>query len=347
MYADRTSIIFEKTNNNVIYYIRNSIDKLVGFKYNENTYYYVKNQQCDIIGILDSNYNLIVNYRYDSWGNILSITDINGNDINDDNHVGNINPFRYRSYYYDIETKLYYLNSRYYDPMLGRFLNTDEIIGANQDIMAYNLYNYCGNNPVTNSDNFGNFFKSIVKKVLNTMRIAKKNIAIKKAVKKVSKTVKKITKSISKSNENLEDYTDELISLMFRNGGQIFQLTQVFGGFAAFGAFFDNSKESGAWNYRNSDNWEDDLGIPFPGDKKFLLCGRAITVEDFGNINYGFVGASMGISPTILYMGGGYAKIGLSLKLFKILFKPYYGDDPNDHEAVEFGIYLFNNGGYC
>lgn len=69
---------------------------------------------------------------------VLSITDINGNDINDDNHVGNINPFRYRSYYYDIETKLYYLNSRYYSPVLKRFLNSDNVAGANQDIMAYN-----------------------------------------------------------------------------------------------------------------------------------------------------------------------------------------------------------------
>lgn len=51
----------------MIYYMRNSIDKLVGFKYNDLTYYYVKNLQNDIIGILDSNYNLIVNYRYDSW----------------------------------------------------------------------------------------------------------------------------------------------------------------------------------------------------------------------------------------------------------------------------------------
>ena len=157
MYADRTSIIFEKRNNDVIYYIRNDVDNLVGFKYNDLTYYYVKNLQNDIIGILDSNYNLIVNYRYDSWGNILSITDINGNDINDDNHVGNINPFRYRSYYYDIETKLYYLNSRYYSPTLGRFLNTDNLLGANQDFSSNNLYAYCSNNPIVNVDHNGTF----------------------------------------------------------------------------------------------------------------------------------------------------------------------------------------------
>ena len=128
MYADRTSIIFEKTNNNMIYYMRNSVDNLIGLKYNNNIFYYVKNLQNDIIGILDSTYNLIVNYKYDSWGNILSITDSDGNDIIDSNHIGIINPFRYRSYYYDSETNLYYLNSRYYSPVLKRFLNADVIL---------------------------------------------------------------------------------------------------------------------------------------------------------------------------------------------------------------------------
>ena len=90
--------------------------------------------------------------------------------------------------------------------------------------MSYNLYNYCGNNPLTNSDNFGNFFKSVVNKVLNTMRIAKKNITIKKAIKKVLKTAKKITKLVSKNNEKLEDYNDKLISLMIGNSGQLFTI---------------------------------------------------------------------------------------------------------------------------
>ena len=182
MYADRTSIIIEKTNNNVIYYIRNSIDKLVGFKYNENTYYYVKNLQNDIIGILDSNCNLIVKYRYDSWGNIISITDNNGNNIVDNNHIGIINPFRYRSYYYDSETNLYYLNSKYYSPVLKRFLNADVILGANKDIMSYNLYAYCSNNPISYLDSFGNFFAKLVETIKNCISSALKNIKKKSCV---------------------------------------------------------------------------------------------------------------------------------------------------------------------
>ena len=161
-YVEGTTIIFEKRNNDVIYYIRNGVDNLIGFKYNDDLYYYVKNIQNDIIGILDSNYNLIVKYRYDSWGNILSIIDSNGNNITDTNHIGFINPFRYRSYYYDTETNLYYLNSRYYSPVLKRFLNVDCILGANQDIMSFNLYTYCGNNPIINIDMAGNFLTNII-----------------------------------------------------------------------------------------------------------------------------------------------------------------------------------------
>ena len=126
----------------MIYYIRNEVDNLIGFKYNNNIYYYIKNIQEDIIGIIDSNNNIIARYTYDTWGNILSITDSYNNSITDTDHIGCINPYRYRSYYYDTETNLYYLNSRYYNPVWGRFINADGIVGANQDILSYNLYAY-------------------------------------------------------------------------------------------------------------------------------------------------------------------------------------------------------------
>jgi len=78
----------------VIYYIRNSIDGLIGFYYNQDKYYYIKNNLNDIIGILDNDYNVVANYTYDAWGNILSITDSNGIDIrNNQNHIENINSY--------------------------------------------------------------------------------------------------------------------------------------------------------------------------------------------------------------------------------------------------------------
>ena len=158
-YLEGNDIIFEETNNNVIYYIRD-ISGLTGFKYNDNIYYYVKNLQNDIIGILDSNYQEIVKYKYDSWGNILSILDNNGNDIsNDSTHIANINPYRYRSYYYDKETNLYYLNSRYYNPKWGRFLNADELLIQKNN--GNNLFLYCNNSPSTYVDATGYYAKKI------------------------------------------------------------------------------------------------------------------------------------------------------------------------------------------
>ena len=89
-------------------------------------------------------------------GKIISVTDGSGNNVSvNNNHIGNINPLRYRGYYYDSETGLYYLNSRYYDPETGRFINADGIIGANEDLGSYNLYAYCGNNPISRADSSG------------------------------------------------------------------------------------------------------------------------------------------------------------------------------------------------
>ncbi len=132
----------------MLYYIRDDNNNLIGFKANNTTYYYKKNYQNDIIGIYDNNYNLIISYEYDDYGSILSIKDNNGIEITDPNHIENLNPFRYRSYYFDLETNLYYLNSRYYNPEWGRFLNIDNFIEVTQDTLFLNLYIYTNNNYI-------------------------------------------------------------------------------------------------------------------------------------------------------------------------------------------------------
>lgn len=108
--------------------------------------------QGDIIGILDNNLQQIVQYTYDSWGNPISIKDANGNEITDTTHIGIINPYRYRGYRYDTETGLYYLQSRYYNPEWGRFLNADNYGGQIGGILTHNIYAYCLNNPINNYD---------------------------------------------------------------------------------------------------------------------------------------------------------------------------------------------------
>ena len=94
----------------------------------------------------------MVEYKYDSWGN-HAVLDANGADIASATHIGNLNPFRYRGYYYDAETGLYFLKTRYYDPEVGRFITIDDISYIDPEtINGLNLYAYCGNNPVMNVD---------------------------------------------------------------------------------------------------------------------------------------------------------------------------------------------------
>ncbi len=139
---------------NTIYFRYNADNALIGFNLNDTEYIYLKNIQGDIEGILDLNGNLVVQYTYDAWGKLLSITDTSN--IN----LGTLNPMRYRGYYYDNETGYYYLQSRYYTPEFCRFINADEpdLIISNLELATVsNLFVYCNNNPINYIDPSGNW----------------------------------------------------------------------------------------------------------------------------------------------------------------------------------------------
>ena len=107
------------------------------------------------IMLIDSSGNVVVRYTYDAWGN-HTVRGNDGAEIAEATHIGNINPIRYRGYYYDTEIGLYYLQTRYYDPTTGRFVTIDGIAYADpESINGLNLYAYCGNNPVMNVDPTG------------------------------------------------------------------------------------------------------------------------------------------------------------------------------------------------
>ena len=122
-------------------------------EFNGTKYGYLYNLQGDVIGLIDSANTEVVKYTYDAWGKPLSVTGSLANTI------GYYNPFRYRGYVYDVETGLYYLRSRYYNPNWGRFVNADKII--RKSLLGYNLYSYCRNDPENNHDSSGNAYDRI------------------------------------------------------------------------------------------------------------------------------------------------------------------------------------------
>ena len=144
----------------------------IGFQFKTNDgpwyyYLYAKNIQGDIVALYRRDINAdgtrsathIANYEYDPWGKILSIKNAAGQDISSyPDNSANVNPLRYRGYYYDNESGFYYLQSRYYDPTIGRFINADTYASTGQDFIGYNMFAYCGNNPVICCDPSGDAY---------------------------------------------------------------------------------------------------------------------------------------------------------------------------------------------
>ena len=117
--------------------------------YNDHPFYFRKNLQGDVIAITEWSGETVARYTYDAWGKCTIV------DLARAHEIATVNPFRYRGYYYDSETALYYLQSRYYDPELGRFINGDmmpQIDTTKSNCMMLNIYAYCFNSPVNMCD---------------------------------------------------------------------------------------------------------------------------------------------------------------------------------------------------
>ena len=123
--------------------------------YNGTEYFYVKNAQGDVTGLVNASGTRVVTYTYDAWGNPLATTGSLAATL------GEQNPLRYRGYVYDTETGLYYLQSRYYNPGWGRFINADSLID-NRGVNTQNVFAYCVNNPVNNADPSGHIVGWII-----------------------------------------------------------------------------------------------------------------------------------------------------------------------------------------
>ncbi|MBE6752576.1 MAG: hypothetical protein E7556_08645 [Ruminococcaceae bacterium] len=157
VYADGQLILLTYTTGGTTQnakFIYSSTGEVLGFIVNGTTQYlYVKNLQGDIVAIVNESGASVVRYIYDAWGNVTITTDSGYENL------VNLSPFAYRGYCYDNDIKMYYLQSRYYDPQICRFINADssEYLGATGTVLSYNLFAYCENDPVNCLDASGNY----------------------------------------------------------------------------------------------------------------------------------------------------------------------------------------------
>ena len=161
-HVEGSRILAEVTDGDMIVYLYDADGSPIGMKYIPSEtnagfaqiYYFEKNLHGDIVAVYDRLGYKVASYVYDAWGNFEATYYNTG--INDE--ILHKNPFLYRGYYYDYETGFYYLNSRYYDPEIGRFISPDSYLSTGQGILGNNMYAYCGNNPVMNVDPNGHFW---------------------------------------------------------------------------------------------------------------------------------------------------------------------------------------------
>ncbi len=155
---DGTKILRETWGSNTLIPLYDNEDSVCGIIYNNNPYYFIKNLQGDVIAIVDKDATTVAKYSYDAWGVCSIIQDISGCNIS------NINPYRYRGYYYDAEIQMYYLQSRYYDPSVGRFVNADDLVmGCLSDgKVSHNVFSYCKNDPIMFVDSEGNIAANVI-----------------------------------------------------------------------------------------------------------------------------------------------------------------------------------------
>lgn len=143
---DGNKLIREKSINNTLDFLYDEYDNLYGFiKDNSEKYLYIRDQLQNIIGITDINGKIVVKYSYDAWGALKNIEDTSSSGI------GKLNPFRFKGYYYDNESRLFIVGQRYYNPEFCRFIQpVDASTLTPYSINEFNMFTLEDNSPTNN-----------------------------------------------------------------------------------------------------------------------------------------------------------------------------------------------------
>ena len=155
---DGAKILREAWGNNTLIPLYDNEESVCGIVFNNEPFYFQKNLQGDIIAVVNKDANTVAKYSYDAWGVPVVVQDSSNCGI------ATINPFRYRCYYFDVESGLYYIYTRYFNPFVGRFVNVDdaELIKAAADSNEANLFTYCQNNSINCVDNNGKWLVQLI-----------------------------------------------------------------------------------------------------------------------------------------------------------------------------------------
>ena len=218
-------LCYNKKGENTLIPLCDNEDGVCGILYNNIPYYFIKNLQGDVIAIVDKDAKTVARYSYDAWGACTILSD--GTDV-----IANVNPFRYRSDYYDTEIAKYYLQSRYYDPVVGRFVNGDDAntISFEKTVSCANIYQYCSNNCINNNDIYGNLgiasLLSIIGDALDFIfAIGETAVCQDKKYKNLSTQIKQ-----AKNRSQKKNFIREQKNLLKAGIGKgLFYVTKIFG----------------------------------------------------------------------------------------------------------------------
>ena len=259
------------------------------------TYYYITNLQGDVMYLADASGNEVAAYDYDPYGKIISATGT----------MAAVNPLRYRGYYYDTETGFYYLQSRYYDPEICRFINADSYTSTGRGYLGYNMFAYCNGNPVVYSDPSGHALDPRFRTSL----------------------------ICDSSGKLILDRTKEVINELQHNYGKALIWSGNSNG--AFD-FYKYVKDNGDWDYKRQIKKSDWI----PSNGVFKVFGKAMTAEELGNFNFGFTGTIVGFTDSMLHWGAGIVAIknnGVNWSDWRYSF-----DSKEDYMIIQQGINMAN-----
>ena len=263
--------------------------------YNRSTlYYYITNLEGDVIKLVDTYGNTAAMYKYDPFGREIYAVGSHAQ----------INPLRYRSYYYDTETEMYYVSSRYYDPEVGRFISADSFASTGQGILGFNMFAYCNNNPI-NMEDYGGTIPG------------RSNMVF-----------------INDGGYSLPtvDLTEELDEFMLKNADKLEDYKEENGYIEAAFYFYQNVKDGGDLDIKLQDEWT------FEEEKNYVYRDRKLRFDDPGNINFGYVGAVL-FSEEVLCIGAGVNQISKYGFVYGDLSS--YFDDPRDQAMIRWGYEIY------